>query len=338
MSKEAMFYDKKDGLAVECFLCNHRCKIANGKSGICQVRQNVDGKLLALSYGKVVSTNLDPIEKKPFFHMLPGSNSFSIASVGCNFHCGFCQNWEISQAGEAARLKIESRDFAPEAVVSRAQECGAGSISCTYTEPTVFFEYAYDVAKAAEQKGIYVNLVTNGYMTPQAIEVIRPYLDACNVDLKGFSEEFYQNVCGAHLEPLLESIRTMKKLGLWLEITTLLIPGMNDSDEELTKIAEFICGLGKETPWHISRFHPDFKYVNLPPTPLASLQKAAEIGRKAGLYYVYIGNASGGEGEDTYCYECKKPVIKRMGYSILDYKLKGYKCGYCGATIHGIFD
>jgi pyruvate formate lyase activating enzyme len=337
MSKEAMFYDKKDNLLVECFLCNHRCKIADRQFGICQVRQNIDGKLFTHSYGKVVSVNLDPIEKKPFFHMLPGSNSFSIAAAGCNFRCGFCQNWEISQVREANKLGIESHDLAPEAVVSRAQECGAGSISCTYTEPTIFFEYAYDVAKVAEQKGIYVNFVTNGYMTPEAIEVIRPYLDACNVDLKGFSEEFYQNVCGARLEPLLESIKTMKKLGLWLEITTLLIPGMNDSAEELTKMAEFIAGLGKETPWHISRFHPDFQYVDKPPTPLMSLRKAADIGRKAGLYYVYIGNVPG-EGEDTYCYECKKPVIKRMGFSILEYKLKGYKCGYCGALIHGIFD
>ena len=337
MPKEAMFYDRKDNLIVECFLCNHRCKIANGNFGICQVRQNIDGKLFTHSYGKVVSVNLDPIEKKPLFHMLPGSNSFSIAAAGCNFRCGFCQNWEISQVSEANRLGIESHDLTPEAVVSRAQECGAGSISCTYTEPTIFFEYAYDIAKVAEGKGIYVNFITNGYMTPQAIEVIRPYLDACNVDLKAFSEEFYQNVCGASLEPLLESIRTMKKLGLWLEITTLLIPGMNDSDDELTKVAEFIASLGKETPWHISRFHPDFKYVDKPPTPLMSLRKAADIGRKAGLYYVYIGNVPG-EGEDTYCHECKKMVIKRMGFSILDYKLKGYKCGYCGARIHGIFD
>jgi pyruvate formate lyase activating enzyme len=337
MPKEAMFYDKKENSMVECFLCNHRCKIANGQLGICQVRQNIDGKLYTHSYGRIVSVNLDPIEKKPFFHMLPGSNSFSFAAAGCNFRCGFCQNWEISQASEAKRLEVESHEMEPEALVSRAQECGAGSISCTYTEPTIFFEYAYDVAKVAEKKGIYVNFVTNGYMTPQAIEVIRPYLDACNVDLKGFSEEFYQNVCGARLSPLLESIRTMKKLGLWLEITTLLIPGMNDSAEELTKLADFIAGLGPETPWHISRFHPDFKYVDKSPTPLMSLRKAADIGRKAGLYYVYIGNVPG-EGEDTYCHECKRAVIKRMGFSILDYKIKGYKCGYCGARIHGIFD
>ncbi len=337
MSREAMFYDKKDAFGVECFLCNHRCKIANGKCGICQVRENQSGKLFTQSYGRVVATNLDPIEKKPFFHMLPGSNSFSIAALGCNFHCGFCQNWEISQAGEARRLGVESHEMAPEQVVSRAQECGAGSISCTYTEPTIFFEYAYDIAKVAEQKGIYVNFVTNGYMTPQAIEVVRPYLDACNVDLKSFSDEFYQSVCGARLEPLLESIRTMKKLGLWIEITTLLIPGMNDSSDELSKMAEFIVSLGPQTPWHISRFHPDFKYVDKPPTPLMDLRKAADIGRKAGLYYVYIGNVAG-EGEDTYCHECKKPIIKRMGFSILDYKVKGYKCGYCGARVHGIFD
>lgn len=337
MPKEAMFYDKLAGSAVECFLCNHRCKIANGKLGICQVRQNIEGKLYSLSYGKVVSTNLDPIEKKPFFHMLPGSNSFSIAAIGCNFRCGFCQNWEISQAEEAKRLGIESHDIAAEDVVNRAQECGAGSISCTYTEPTIFFEYAYDVAKIAEQKGLYVNFVTNGYISSQAIETIRPYLDACNVDLKSFSDEFYQKVCGARLEPLLDSIRAMKRLGLWLEITTLLIPGMNDSEEEFEQMAEFIASLGKETPWHISRFHPDYKMTDKSPTTLASLRKAAEIGRKAGLYYVYVGNVPG-EGEDTFCYNCKKPIIKRMGFSILEYKLKGYKCSYCGATIHGIFD
>jgi len=337
MPKEAMFYDKADGSAVECFLCNHHCKIANGKFGICQVRQNIGGKLYTLSYGKIVSTNLDPIEKKPFFHMLPGSNSFSIAAVGCNFRCGFCQNWEISQAEEAKRLGIESHDVTAEDVVNRAQECGAGSISCTYTEPTIFFEFAYDVAKAAEQKGLYVNFVTNGYMSSQAIETIRPYLDACNVDLKSFSDEFYQKVCGAHLEPLLDSIRMMKRLGLWVEITTLLIPEMNDSEEEFEQIAEFIASLGKETPWHISRFHPDYKFTDKSPTTLTSLRKAAEIGRKAGLYYVYVGNVPG-EGEDTICYNCKKPIIKRMGFSILEYKLKGYKCSYCGATIHGIFD
>jgi pyruvate formate lyase activating enzyme len=286
MIKDAMFYEKSDGNVVRCGLCSHRCVILPGRSGICGVRKNQDGKLRTYAYGEVIASHVDPIEKKPLYHFLPGSFSYSIAAAGCNFKCSFCQNWEISQVLDTGR----GYELKPEEAVREAKKNRCKSISYTYTEPTIFFEYAYDTARLAKEAGLFNVFVTNGYMTEEPIKAIRPYLDAANIDLKSFREDFYKEMCGAHLGPVLDSIKLMKKLGIWIEITTLVVTGKNDSDEEFKDIAEFIAGLDPEIPWHVSRFHPDFKYLDSEPTPAETLKKAREIGRKAGLKYIHLGN------------------------------------------------
>ncbi|MBU3911329.1 MAG: AmmeMemoRadiSam system radical SAM enzyme [Candidatus Omnitrophica bacterium] len=293
MIKEAMFYESLSGGRVRCSLCAHRCEIAAGKFGICGVRKNQDGKLHTHVYGEVIASHVDPIEKKPLYHFLPGSFSYSIATVGCNFKCSFCQNWEISQAlrmGEGWRVKGEGHELKPEEVIREAKKNKCKSISYTYTEPTIFFEYAYDTARLAKEAGLFNVFVTNGYMTEKPLETIKPYLDAANVDLKSFSEDFYRDMCGGHLEPVLNSIKTMKRLGIWVEITTLVVTGRNDREEEFKDIAEFIKDIDPEMPWHISMFHPDFKYLEAEPTPVETLKKAKEIGKKAGLKYIHLGN------------------------------------------------
>jgi pyruvate formate lyase activating enzyme len=289
-----------------------------------------------LVYGTLIAENIDPIEKKPFFHVYPGSLSYSIATVGCNFSCEFCQNHEISQMPRST-LMITGKDVMPEEIVARAKKSGSKTIAYTYTEPTIYFELAYDTAKIAQENGLKNVFVTNGFMTPAAIDTIAPYLAAANVDLKSFRDDFYKKQCGARLKPVLESLQKMKELGIWVEITTLLIPSLNDSDEELKDIAQFIAGLGKETPWHISRFHPQFKMNSLPVTPVASLHRAVETGKQSGLKYVYSGNVPGDEGESTYCFNCQKLLIERHGYKIISINLAGNKCSYCGTVLEGIF-
>ena len=284
-----MLYEKIDGNAVRCNLCAHRCRIVPSKRGICGVRENRDGTLYSLVYGVIIAENVDPIEKKPLFHVHPGSNSFSIATVGCNFRCTFCQNHDISQMPRESG-RVMGRDMTAEEIVQKAVATGSKSIAYTYTEPTIFFEFAYDVGMSARARNIKNIFVTNGFMTGEALDLISPCLDAANVDLKSFSDDFYKKYCGARLEPVLESVRKMKDLGIWVEITTLIIPTLNDSDAELTRIAEFIRSVGTETPWHISRFHPQYEMTTLPPTPLSTLHRAADIGRAAGLKYVYTGN------------------------------------------------
>ncbi|GAI65370.1 unnamed protein product, partial [marine sediment metagenome] len=259
MTNEAMLYKKLDGGNVRCYLCGHRCKIAQTKRGICGVRENREGILYTLVYGMVVAENVDPIEKKPLFHVYPGSRSFSIATVGCNFSCTFCQNNDISQMPQKTG-KIIGREVTPDEIVERAVRTKSKTIAYTYTEPTIFFEFAYDTGRIAHDRGIRNVFITNGFMTVEAIEKISPYLDAANVDLKSFSDDFYKKRCGGRLQPVLDSLRKMKELGIWMEVTTLIIPTLNDTDEELKQIAEFILSLGPETPWHISRFHPQYKY------------------------------------------------------------------------------
>jgi len=335
--KEAMFYEKSEGKLVNCNLCSHRCrKIADSKRGICGVRENRDGKLYSLVYGKAVARSVDPIEKKPLFNFLPGSRSYSIATVGCNFRCEHCQNYDISQMPKE-RGTIVGEDVPPEEIVSAAKRNRCESIAYTYTEPTIFFEYAYDTAKLAKKEGIKNVFVTNGYITPKALKEISPYLDAANIDLKSFSDEFYRKICGARLQPVLDSIRLYKGLGIWIEITTLIIPSLNDSEEELRKIAEFISEVGEDTPWHISQFYPTYKLIDLPRTPVATLRKAREIGLEAGLKYVYEGNVPGEDGESTYCPNCGKLLIHRFGYHIKENKIKNSKCTYCGAEIDGLY-
>lgn len=334
MIKEAMLYEKISGNKAHCRLCSHRCKILPGKFGICGVRQNIDGKLYTLVYGDIIAAHVDPIEKKPLYHFFPGSTSYSIATIGCNFKCPFCQNWEISQASKRDN-DVSGKDTKPEDIVRDAALAGCKSVSYTYTEPTIFFEYAYDIARLAKKEGLYNNFVTNGYMTTEALEAIKPYLDSANVDLKGFSEDFYKKFCQAHLEPVLESIRAMKKLGIWVEITTLIVPGQNDSKEELEGIAEFIASVGAEIPWHISRFHPDYKYLDSGQTPVETLKKAKAIGENSGLHYIYLGNVP--ESNDTYCYYCKNLLIKRAGFNVVQNNAINSRCPECGTKIEGIF-
>jgi len=336
MIKEAMLYRGLENDQVVCQLCAHRCRIAPSKWGVCGVRENRAGKLVTHAYGEVIAAHVDPIEKKPFYHFLPGTTSFSIATVGCNFRCPFCQNWEISQASK--KDASGGRDFKllPEDIVREASERGCRSISYTYTEPTIFFEYAYDTAKLAKQAGLSNNFVTNGFMTAEALETIRPYLDAANVDLKAFREETYKKVCKARLQPVLDSIRLMRTFKIWVEITTLVVPGLNDGEDELRDIARFIAGVDRDIPWHLSRFHPDYEYTDAQPTPIATLRKASEIGQKEGLRYIYIGNVMG-EGDLTLCPNCRKTLITRHGFWVEDNKIRAGKCPFCQTPVAGIF-
>jgi pyruvate formate lyase activating enzyme len=336
MNKEALLYEKLDNKIVQCHLCAHQCKIADQKFGICGVRQNINGALYTHVYGRVIAANVDPIEKKPLYHFLPGTTSYSIATIGCNFKCGFCQNWEISQS--TVRDGFESYGSAQAAldVVTTAQRSKCKSISYTYTEPTIFFEYALDCAKIAKEKKTYNNFVTNGYMTVQAIEMIQPYLDAANVDLKFFREESYRKICGASLKPVLDSIELMHKLNIWVEITTLIVPGLNDSQEELNDIAKFIVSVDKNIPWHISRFYPNYQFAGQEPTPEDVLKQARDLGYKAGLEFVYVGNVYGW-GNDTVCPNCKKLLIKREVFSVLENNIKEGKCAFCKEIIPGVF-
>ena len=334
--KEAMLYSPLEKGKVKCFLCSHRCLIPPSQRGICGVRENREGKLFSLVFGRVVSTNVDPIEKKPLFHFLPGSTSFSIATPGCNFRCLHCQNHEISQM-PVDEKRIDGPEVPPSKIVSLAKEYRCHSISYTYTEPTIYFEYAYETAVLAKQEGIRNVFVTNGYMTEEALKMIQPYLDGANVDLKSYQEKFYKEVCGAKLKHVLESLELMKKLGIWLEITTLVIPTLNDSEEEFEKIANFILSLGAEIPWHISAFYPTYKMLGFPKTPAATLHRAREIGRRAGLRYVYCGNIPGQGGEDTFCPRCGKSLIERTGFRVVKNDVVGGKCRHCHAPIDGIW-
>jgi len=337
MTKEAMLWAPLEGGKVACALCSHRCVIAKSKTGICAVRRNSGGRLETLVYGEVIAAHVDPIEKKPLYHFYPGSKAFSIATAGCNFRCSFCQNWQISQAPRRRDGGLGAEPFAPEEIVRAAQAQGCRSISYTYTEPTIFFEYAYDTARLAKAAGLANNFVTNGYMTEKALTTIRPYLDAANVDLKAFRDETYRKVCGARLEPVLETIRLMRKLGVWVEVTTLVVPGLNDGDEELDAIARFIAGVDPDIPWHISRFHPDFEYTDTPPTPVKTLRKACEIGRRAGLRFLYVGNLPG-ESEDTLCPTCGASLVRRRGFFVVENRLAGGACPSCGQRVAGLFD
>jgi len=299
---EAYLYKPLNEKKVKCTLCNHRCVIKNGRRGICGVRENQEGTLKTLVYGKLIASNIDPIEKKPLFHFFPGSLSYSIATVGCNFKCLFCQNADIAQMPSDHDGMIMGDFVTPEDIVDAAEKGNCKSIAYTYTEPTVYFEFAYDTAKIAHEKGIQNVFVTNGYMTSEALEMISPYLDAANVDLKAFNEKFYKEICKAKLEHVKETLKLMKSLGIFVEVTTLLIPGLNDDKHELEMLAEFIVNsLGSETPWHISRFHPTYKLLDRPSTPIETLVMAREIGIKSGLRYVYTGNVPGDNGENTFC-------------------------------------
>jgi pyruvate formate lyase activating enzyme len=335
MIKEARLWEKLERQKVHCYLCAHECRILESKFGVCGVRRNSKGTLNTMIYADVIAAHVDAIEKKPLYHFLPGSLAYSIATIGCNFKCGFCQNWQISQAAAEAGPRHSGRETPPEKVVEQAIKNGCRSIAYTYTEPTIFFEYAFDVARLAHEAGLYNVFVTNGYMTRRALDTIRPYLDAANVDLKSFCDDFYRKNCQARLQPVLDTISAMKSLDIWLEVTTLVIPGENDANDELRQIAEFIAGVDRMIPWHVSAFHPDYEFADHNPTPLETLRQAKELGRQAGLYHVYPGNVM--EGGGTFCHSCHGQIIKRHYMGLDDSRLQDGRCPFCGAVIAGIW-
>ena len=332
---EALFYEPKENGQVRCRLCRFGCLIADGARGICAVRENREGVLYTLNYGRLCAEHVDPIEKKPLFHVMPGSRSYSIASLGCNFRCRHCQNYSISQVERNS--PIRGQQTAPEEVVQRALASGCASISYTYTEPTVFFEFALDCARLARQAGLKNIFVTNGYISREALAAVAPFLDAANIDLKGFSEAFYRDIVHAKLSEVLDSISEYRRQGIWIELTTLVIPGLNDDEAELRGIAEFIvANLGADTPWHVSQFYPTYQLTDRPRTPLATLKKARDIGRAAGLRHVYEGNVPGQGGENTLCPACGSLLIKRCGYIIETVRTRNGACPDCGAALAGV--
>jgi len=335
MLHDALLYDELDEKLVQCNLCAHRCLIREGSRGICRVRENRDGKLYTLVYGNLISRNVDPIEKKPLYHFFPGSRAYSIATPGCNFRCAWCQNWQISQMPKVMEMP-EGRRVMPEEVVEQALRRNCKSIAYTYSEPTIFFEYSYDTAKIARESGLKNLYVTNGFMTPEMLEMMAPYLDAANVDMKAFRDEPYRKLMGGKLEPVLESCRLMKKMGIWLEITTLIVPDVNDDPKELEELATFIYeDLGADTPWHLSRFFPHYKMKDRAPTEESLLYQTKEMGQRIGLNYIYIGNVYG--DNNTYCKNCEHKLISRTGYSTRLFGLdENAKCENCGTLLNGV--
>ena len=334
---EALFYEKLPHDAVRCDLCRHHCRIAPGMRGICRVRENRAGRLMSLVYGRIVAEHVDPVEKKPLFHVLPGTTSYSIATVGCNFRCRHCQNHTIAQYEPGPAAEIPGQFTTPEQIVGQALRKGCRSISYTYTEPTIFCEYALDCARLATAAGLKNIFVTNGYITTQALDAVAPFLDAANIDLKGFSDDFYRRVVGARLDEVLACIRDYKRRGIWIEITTLVIPGENDTDEQLDGIARFIADeLGRDVPWHVSRFFPQYRMTDREATPHSSLARAVEAGRRAGLHFLYVGNLAGGR-EITDCPAFGATVIRREGFQMVDNRLVGDVCPEWGAELAGIF-
>ena len=334
--KEAYLYEKMEHERVRCFLCSHKCLIKEGAKGICGVRENRGGMLVSLVYGKVIAQHVDPIEKKPLFHFLPGSRSYSIATVGCNFKCRFCQNADISQMPND-QDQVWGKDITPPEIVEEVVSSRSATIAFTYTEPTIYYELALDTARLAVTKGIKNIFVSNGYMTEECLKDIFPDLHGANIDLKSFEDKFYREQCGAKLGPVLKTLETMKKMGVWLEVTTLLIPGLNDSPKELKGLAKFLADLDPDIPWHISRFHPTYHLTNVSPTPPESIHRAKDIGYEEGLKYVYSGNIPGDKGEKTYCHECGELLIDRFGFSVRKNRLVSGRCPDCQAVIPGVW-
>ena len=321
---------------VHCRLCAHFCVIEDGGRGRCGVRENHGGRLETQVYGRVAALNLDPVEKKPLFHYKPGTTTLSFATMGCNLSCSFCQNHSLSQPPRAGR-PAQGQDMAPQQLVRAALDNGAESISYTYSEPTVFFEFMQDTARAAHDAGLGNVMVSNGFQSLECLDELDGLIDAANIDLKAFSEDFYRDRCGARLAPVLDNLKRIKAMGWWLEVTTLVIPGLNDSEHELAAMARFLADeLGRDTPWHVSRFHPDYRLTDRGPTPVATLETAFRLGREAGLDYVYTGNVPGHDGENTRCPSCGEVVVRRRGFSILDTALANGACSNCGAAVAGI--
>jgi len=339
MKALAWMSEKRKENKVLCKACNQRCVLEVGEYGKCGIRKNENGDLYLTVYGLAAAFNIDPIEKKPLFHFLPGTEILSVGTVGCNFSCKFCQNFEISQYPQEHSYEVFGTTLMPVTIVNIAKTRKIPSIAFTYNEPVVVFEYAYDTFKLAKQNGIKTVFVSSGYETKEAIDTIRPYLDAANIDLKAFTDRFYREICGARLKPVLDSIEYTYKQGIWIEITTLIIPGENDSKEELRDIVRFIASIDKNIPWHVSRFYPMYKMLDRPPTPIEKLKEAYEIGKEEGLNYVYVGNVLDEDRESTYCPSCGFKVIDRTGYVgqyVTNHLVDG-KCPECNTPIAGVW-
>jgi len=329
------WYTQLDKKTIQCELCPRACRISRGKRGYCRVRENRDGTCYSLVYGNPCALHLEPIELKPLFHVLPATTTLSIATVGCNFECKFCQTWEISQA---SLEDVYSYEVPPEMVVEKAKEMGARSIAYTYVEPTIFYEYTFDTGLLAKKEGLLNVIHSNGYINRDPLENLCKVIDAANIDLKGFTDTFYQELCDGHLAPVLETLKILKRENIYLEITNLVIPTLNDDMSLLRDMCLWVKKeLGPETPIHFSRFYPLYKLSTLPPTPVSTLEKARTVALDAGLKYVYIGNVPGHEGANTFCAGCKKMIIQRAGYMIVRMDVKDGKCTYCGKPIPGIW-
>jgi pyruvate formate lyase activating enzyme len=335
---EALLYEPLADGAVGCQACAHGCEIPQGEHGRCGVRVNDGGTLYTQVYGQAASVHIDPIERKPLFHFLPGSKSLSLGTFGCNFRCRFCQNWELSQAPRiAGGMERRTLKMPPHALVEHCVNQGIPCISFTYNEPTVFIEYALDTARLAHDAGLKTNFVTNGYQSQQALTMLAPYLDAANIDLKSLSDGFYREYCGARVQPVLDTIRLAQNFGIWVEVTTLIIPGLNDSDAELGATAEYLADVKRDMPWHVTAFHPDYKLKTLPHTSASSLLRAYELGLRAGLRHVYVGNIIDAEHSTTYCPGCRAALISRSWGGARMLKLADGQCSSCGRNIPGIW-
>jgi pyruvate formate lyase activating enzyme len=328
---EARQYAKGENNAVKCSLCNHRCAIQEGSHGICGVRLNEKGTLYAATYGKISAEAVDPIEKKPLFHYLPGTLSYSLGSIGCNFHCQHCQNWQISRATFQDSPLI---NLSPEEGVKRAIACRSASIAWTYNEPTIWHEYALDMGVLARAQGLGTIYVTNGFITEEALRELAPMLGAFRVDIKAFTDDFYKKVCGARLQPVLDSAALARELGMHVETVTLVIPGLNDSREEMERLIRWVIEyLGPATPMHFSAFHPDYKMTDRSATPVATLEKIYTLAKELGLRFPYLGNVYKNPYENTYCPSCGTTLIERQGFSSRFVSLDGQQCGNCGEKI-----
>ena len=334
--KEVSFYKKLPDLKIRCEICPKECEIADLERGYCGNKENRKGTYYSLVYGESCAAHIDPIEKKPLFHYLPSTKAFSIAAVGCNFECKFCQNWRIAQYRPE---QVESFYLPPKEVVSLAKRKGCPTIAYTYTEPVVFYEYMYDTAKLAKSEGIGSVMISNGFINEEPLIELCKQLGGVKIDLKAFTEKFYKDYCSGELKPVLDTLKTLKKVGIWYEIVVLLIPTLNDSEGEIREMCQWIkAELGVQVPVHFSRFHPMYKIKNLPSTPVKTLETARKVAREVGLHYVYLGNVPGNEGESTYCPGCGEVVIRRIGYHIIKNAIKGGKCPKCGHVIPGVWE
>lgn len=341
--RKAKLFKKLEDNRVLCQACWRYCQITNGQRGACSVRENKDGQLYSLVYGWAVGPSLDPVEKKPLFHFLPGSKALSFGTLGCNFACRFCQNWFQSQGVKQEKeplrqIKQYSKKFTPKQLASLALKKNCASIAYTYNEPAVFIDYALDTMRLAHLKGLKNIFVTNGYQSPESFRLTKDHLDAVNIDLKSFRDDFYREVCGgAKLAPVLENIKKYHQAGIWTEVTTLVISGENDSAKELTQMAKFIKKVSPDIPWHLSAFHPDYQMMDRKPTSREKLIKAYQIGQKAGLNYVYLGNIASTKNASTYCPGCGQELVKRDGYFLVRSSLKEGQCPNCGQEISGVW-